>query len=315
MKHSVMILSGGTAGAWHMCQVLRAHFEGVRVVLCDCNPPHLVAAALLADLCIQVPMICEDSYYQRMLEILDEEKPDLLIPLIDHDLLLFPQDNPDLLRRGIHSTAACKKSGEILSNKRHMCDFLKDIEIATPMLYAADKVEENRFYYIKKAVGFGSRGARKQKGSEIRTGVIEDEIIQEYCFPPEITVDALYTGKTLHCVCRERIEVKAGVCTKARIFFEEEIQETLEKIAAYIQLPALFCVQFMQDEGGRRLLTDFNLRIGGGTALSAAAGFQAARAAFMVWLDDGEPGEDWLKTPLPLEERFVLRTYQEWVSR
>lgn len=311
---NVMLLGGGTSTAWHIAYVLKTYFsDEVSLTVCDINEKHSVHTSVLADHYIQVPLIKSPDYYQTMLSYLEEYQIDVLIPLIDDDILLFSRDNPDLLSREVLSTAAVRQTFEMLSDKRNLTQTLNQLGVPAPRVCADPrKIHGGESYFVKAAVGCGSRGALKMTGEEILSLPPDDaRIVQELCVGPEITVDVVLDGKHPYTVCRERMEIKLGVSTKCRIYHDPEIQHILESIAHQLALPELFCVQFMKNHSKQWVLTDFNLRSGGGTAISAAVGFEAVRFAAADWLGL-ERSTEWLQRPT--HSRYVVRTYSEVVT-
>ena len=309
-----LILAGGTATAWHIADVIRRCYgEELDLLVCDINPPYLVHTSVLADKFIRVPPIREPEYYQTMLKILEAEQIDVMFPLIDDDILLFPADNPDLKRLGVVSAAPPRKTVTALSNKANLQETLSRIGVRTPKVISSlSEIRPDREYFIKDKVGCGSKGAHTVLGKDI-SSLSGTQILQELCGTPEITVDAVNDGGRIHTVCRERIEIKLGVSTKCRVFFDEEIQKIVEKIAASVELPAVFCIQFMTDPDGRWSLTDFNLRSGGGSAISAAVGFEAVRAAVGILTGLKTDVSECLRRPDTA--RYVVRTYREVVTQ
>jgi len=244
------------------------------------------------------------------LEIFDKYNINILIPLIDWDLQLFPRDSQDLLLRNIFSTAPDKKTFYALSNKKMLHDTARSVGIPTPKIYTMESVDPTIEYFVKPIIGFGSRNVKKILGAEIQSVQADEFIVQEMCEPIEITVDIFCNLGQVSCVCRERLETKAGVCTKARIFRDAVIEDRIRRLASIVSLPECCCAQFMWGKSGDWLLTDFNLRLGAGSALSAAVGFTIAEAAVAVWLK---------KLPfvfkLPANEHFVVRHYTELVTK
>lgn len=309
---TILVTAGGTGTAWHICETIKRYFTSVKLIVCDINPKRLVPSATLADKFIQVNPINSPEYYDSMLQTIKDNNVDILIPLIDYDFLIFPNDNQDLLREGVLSTAPKLNTCNTLSNKTNLNKFLNKIGVATPKIYNINEIDNSMEYIIKKQVGFGSRGVRRVVGSEIQN-VLEDEMIQEICHTPEITVDVVREGDCIHTVCRDRIEVKSGVCTKARVFYDEDIQMIMGNIAAHIEIPTLCCVQFMKNIKNEWSLTDFNLRSGAGTALSAAVGFEAVRAAINIYLNTDNNVKDYLS--IISHDEFALRVYKEIVVK
>jgi len=308
---NVLVLSGGTGTAWSICSALKKIAgETIRLIVCDTNPSFLVHTSVLADIFLTVLPIADPSYYKSMLEVFDKYNIDILIPLIDWDLQMFPRDSQDLLSRNIFSTAPDRKTFQSLSNKKKLHETARSVGVPTPEIYTAETVDPTGEYVIKPIIGFGSRNVKKISGAEIQSIWLDEFIVQEMCQPVEVTVDIFHYLGQVNCVCRERIETKAGVCTKARIFRNRVIEDRIQRFASVVSLPECCCAQFMQGRYGDWLLTDFNLRLGAGSALSAAVGFGVAEAAVAVWL----------KKPLPIlklpnGEHFVVRYYTELVTK
>jgi hypothetical protein len=108
-------------------------------------------------------------------------------------------------------------------------------------------------------------------------------------------------------VCRERIETKSGVCTKARLFQDKKIGEIALTLAQKLDLSA-FCFQLMRLKDNWAV-TDINARLGAGTAISVAAGLDFFSGMFAIqW---GEDPSKYFK--LLQKETFVTRQYSEFV--
>lgn len=308
---SVMVLSGGTATAWSICEAVRSVVSSdVKLIVCDTNPEYLVHTSVLADVFLTVPPIASEGYYEYMLQLLKDHRVDILIPLIDLDLQLFPRDDEKLVKMGVFSTAPIRRTFLSLSDKKMLHSTLTALNIPTPALYEKSEVDSQTTYFVKPQLGFGSRNARQMTGAEILHQDIGDCIVQELCGFPELTVDVSVNGEFVLSVCRERIETKAGVCTKARVFRCKEIENSIQKLAENLPLPEVCCMQFMRGKQKEWMLTDCNLRLGAGSALSAAVGFCAAEAAVSRWL--GLPP---MTLHQPDHERFVLRHYTEIVTK
>lgn len=314
-KKKILVTAAGTATAWHICMVIKRYFDAYfEIHLCDINPPELVPAAVYSHAFYRVPPINDPQYVEHMFSLLKEESIDIIVPLIDLDLFLFPSDSSRLHELGIVSTAPPLHTVRTLSDKRSLHHFLINHDIPTPALYQIDEIDPHETYVVKSAIGFGSRNFRVLKGSDISAAHIgDDDIIQEFCVPAnntyEITAEIFCSGSSLKIFCRERIETKAGVCTKMKPFSDESIEKSLKKLTASISCPIAFCVQFMYNAGKWELI-DCNLRLGAGTALSSAIGFQLTRALLLTLLHHSVPEDIFLVNP---SVKSVLRVYDEVV--
>ncbi|MCS7279738.1 MAG: ATP-grasp domain-containing protein [Thermodesulfobacteriaceae bacterium] len=308
-KKTVLISAGGTATAWFLVKTIQQFFsKNFIVIVTDLKPKELIPASKLSDYFYQVPEGIEERYI-KFLEIFEKHGVNFFIPLADEDLKLFYRDNFDLLNRKVVSTSPPKATVEKVGDKLDLFKFCQLENINTPRVYWVSELEENQKYLVKLKDAFGSREVRIIRGEEIKFLDLpwERYIIQEICYPPELTVEIFFYQNKLSYVIRERLEVKAGVCTKARFVKDNEIEEIIYKIAKKLELPMISCLQFMRNDRGWAL-TDFNLRMGAGSALSAKAGWHSAKALFTALLEKEDP---FIYLIEPKEGTIIVRVYEE----
>ena len=315
MKKRILFSAAGTATAWHLISMAAERFNSeIEIYVCDTNPPYLIPASRLAHKFFQVPPIDSTNYQEHMRAILSEFRIDLLVPLIDDDINIFPADSPELRRLGVRSTAMSAASGTILCSKSRTYDFLNANGLSTPRLLTREELtaRQSDLYFVKPDFGFGSRGARPCTGKEALRALQSDStlLVQEILRAPEITVE-VFNHDGVESMCRERIETKDGVCTKARAFFDDRMHELAKKICQVLEMPAAFCFQTMTNAQGERVITDLNPRLGAGTALSTACGWSLAAAVLTVWSESRRDPRQFLR---PWEgDKYVVRVYRELV--
>ena len=303
----IFILAGGTATAWHLCNLIKTYFADRFVLYVgDINDKNLIPASTLSDKYFQLPPINDPVYYDYMLKLLKEEKIDIIVPLIDFDLEIFSSDNPDLLKLNILSTAPDAKTMGTAKSKSKISELLANNGIPVPKQYVQGDIDPEKAYFVKPDAGFGSKGATILKGKDIDFS--EKIIVQEILQHPEITIEIFKKDNFLASLCRERLEVKSGVCTKARFFYDKGLEEIIHRIDALLPLPLASCIQFMKNDNQEWRLTDLNMRLGAGTALSSTAGFSLA-SAFLSVLS----GENDFKSYLGavVDNQIVVRVYSE----
>lgn len=314
MKRRILITAGGTATVWHMSNIVREYFGNcIELHVCDINPRELVAASINSDKFHRVPYITDKNYKPFMLHLLETEKIEIIIPLIDWDLFEFCSDNDELKKLKVISTGPERRTAQYLANKEMMFQFLTEYDIPTPVLVHNADVCENSKYIIKPKIGCGSKGMGVLSGAEIKNNPIDEEgyLIQELCRGEEITAEVFHSNDRLEVFQRVRIKTKEGVCTKAKYADVPEIREYIEKLVSFIPMPLAFCVQFMKCNGIWSII-DCNLRIGAGTALATTYGFQLVRAFFANLI--GETVEDeWFKADSNI--KAVVRVYRELAMR
>lgn len=308
MKKKILLTAGGTATTWHFCNVIKEYFdEKFEIHVCDINDDYLIPASIYAYKFHKVPLITDKNYEKVMYKILEEEKIDFIIPLIDFDLKIFNKENKTLNELGVISTAPSLKTIEKLTNKKNMHDFLNKNGIPTPILYSIDDIDDRAEYVVKPIEGFGSNGVKILCGEEIKKLDLENSIIQEKCNPTEITAE-IFNGNFVKIFQRERVATKAGVCVKMVPVNYDQINNSIKKLVKCINCPTAFCIQFMQNKNGDWCITDCNLRIGAGTALSTKIGFQLVRALLTSLLKEKVENNIF---EIDSNIKSVLRVYQE----
>lgn len=312
MKKKILLTAGGTATTWHFCNVIKKYFDDkFEIHVCDINDKDLIPASIYAYKFHKVPLITDEKYEKTMYKILEEEKIDFIIPLIDFDLKIFSKDNKKLKEIGVISTAPSLKTIETLTNKKNMHNFLKQKKIPTPSIKSISEVDDKTEYVVKPVEGFGSNGVKILSGEEIKKINLDNLIIQEKCMPTEITAE-IYNGDYLKIFQRKRVAVKSGVCVKMVPVNYDQINKSIKKLVESIDCPTAFCIQFMKNGKGDWCITDCNLRIGAGTALSTKIGFQLVRAQLSKLLGENVDNDLF---EIDSSVKSVLRVYQEIVIK
>ena len=303
--------AAGTATGYGIARCLRTHWgDGVRIVTADIHPAHLIAASELADAHVVVPPIAAGDRFSTALgEALREHAVDTYVPLLTREIELAPE-LAETLDVGLLGPGA--SVGRLCADKLTAAAWMEEHGIPVPpTTLARDASWWREGVVVKPRTGQGSQGvesieSESELGRAHRRG--EEAVAQRRCGPPEVTVDAFASsdGSLFRAVCRERIEVKAGVCTKARLFADPELEGIVGRIARELPHAGVLCVQVMRGPDGWEV-TDLNPRPGAATPMSALAGVDVTAAALAdLW---GEPAEPFLGR---LEgEPFVVRHYEE----
>ncbi len=315
-KQNILISAGGTATSWHLAKIIKANFQKYfNVYICDCNPAHLIAASRLADTYIQVPLITDPDYREIMLDNFRQHHIDIFVPLIDFDVYEFVSDSKDMRNLNVTSTGVSKWAASILQDKETWSNYLQEKGILVPMVYDSatlTSLNDDDKVFIKPQRGFGSKGARVVIKRELDWVCRDDDyIVQEICASPEITVEVFNFNGLIKSICRERLETKAGVCTKAKIWFDAELQLLTEQLCEILPLPTAFCYQVMKNSVGEWVVIDLNPRLGAGTALSSTCGWSLVSAALCSWAGLSLSPSSFLN--VPVEPKYVVRVYEEFL--
>jgi carbamoyl-phosphate synthase large subunit len=314
----VVIGAAGTATGFGVARTLRAHWPNeVTLVAADVNPRQLVATAALSDGYVQSPPVADPSYGDWLTRTLKETAADVYIPLLDQDIALAAElAEAGQLPEGIKLAAPAAESARICLDKLETFYWLRAHEISACETWApSEAVWRGEDLVAKPCKGVGSSGVNLLKTEEALEQIRGEGhlVVQPRCQPPEVTIDAFLSqeGKKFRAVCRERLETKAGVCTKARVFESDGLASISEQVARGLDLFGASCIQVMRNASDQWCVTDANARSGGGARLSTAAGVDVLGASCAELLDRPLPATGALDR-LP-QDTFVVRQYDEYV--
>lgn len=310
---TVWLGSAGTGTSFGLAQTLREGWAGrVRIVAADIRERHLVATSLVSDVFQQVPLSAEPAFLDVLLTGLKETKTTHYQPILDEEILIAATARAQGLLGDITVFAPPVRGAKLALDKLAGARWMDEVALPTPPTIAlAEARWEGRPLFAKPRYGRGSLGARPIEDEAAFDALPhnEDLIVQPRCEGPELTVDAVHLGGVTRAVVRERLEVKAGVCTKARVYEDEHLEALAHLLALGLGMEHAFCFQVMRLEG-RWVVTDLNARPGAGTRLTTAAGVNLLGAMFAHHF--GEPWEHLV--PRLSQPRFVLRQYAEYVT-
>jgi carbamoylphosphate synthase large subunit len=313
----VLLGAAGTGTSFAIASRLRSSWGNhIRLVLTDIYDECLVTTSLLGDKFFKVPCASDPSFELAIVNILLHENINTYIPILNDEIILGAKLSQDDRFRHIDiwssdTHAAC-------TDKKFADGWLRSIGVRTPKMISAEQaISDNHTWFSKPRSGLGSRAARpitSHQVVELRREELSELIIQEKCEGPEVTIDSFWDSSTNsgYAYCRERIEVKAGVCTKARLFYEPELAECATKIGVALKQRGAICFQAMRSHDSW-VVTDLNLRPGAGTAMTCAAGYDVLSAAFAC-----RSGEDYSRfvRPMGVEEQvYITRQYSEFVMQ
>lgn len=311
----LLLLSAGTNACYHLAKTIRDKFPGqFQLIGADINEGWLIPTFPYLDTFYKVPLASALGYRDVILDICRQEKVNFLIPSFDRDQQLFYPEDPELRALGVTSFGTGQKALKHYSNKIRMNDFLAKHGFPIPRIYSLKDCKDDTEYAIKPINGIGSVGAGIRKGYALSSLDEEKYIIQERCFDPEITMECFHYRGHFSSICRERIDKKAGVCTKTRIYKDPILENIGRRFANELGAPHFFNLQFMTTIEGNYVITDVNLRTAGGMSLSFAAGWDEASALGCIMLGR-DVNEVFATLPDLLPEQFVVRAYTDIVTK
>lgn len=314
-KSAVLIGAAGTGVAYAAVSALRRTWgSDVFVLAVDTNTAETVTASLLADRFEIVPSALSPDYPDVVCALLERYAIDTYVPFVDYEIKLAAEISArSIISSQIKVLAPKPEVAGICLDKLIASQWLSDNGFSSPKTSSALEPFAADSYVLKPRLGFGSRGVKWVTAEELLRyprQELEDCIVQEICDGGEITIDCFFDPEKdyFYSLCRERLEVKSGVCTKARIYYSEQFHNISHSLARKLGLIGGFCYQIMK-AGDSWMITDINARLGAGTAMSVAVGQDFFTATFLLtW---GLPYRHCFSV-FP-RERYVTRQYAEFV--
>lgn len=315
----ILVTSAGTSTAIGLIKAL-AHRHEFEIFTTDINPIYLLPlAAFRVKAHTVVPLATDKKrYLAAMARTIEVNRIDFVYPIHDEEIRVISA----ALLAGNLRVAAPMFALEMLdlcTDKLSLGNICALNNINSPKTSSLDSFRANPVYpvFVKPRRGVGSRGARSL-GTPAELASCDGEadlVFQDLCEGPEVTVDVLKTSIGVIAIARERLEVKAGVSTKGRVWYSQELAEIGSKIADAFKLEGLFCFQAMK-QSGEWSVTDINPRTGGATAMTAAAGINLYEEYFLHIAGSKDDARflTLLEKATNLAETFVIRYYQEQIT-
>jgi carbamoylphosphate synthase large subunit len=285
-KERVLISSAGTGNAFAAIKALRKNFKVEKIVTIDINPARLVTASLFSDEHIMVPRLVAPEFLPTIKDIVKRQDISTYVPFIDYEVFLMAElcehsnmnCNLKLQVRDITVANTCL-------NKLEAYKYFVFENIPTPRTSSVKQPFSASRYVVKPINGSGSKVRIITEAELNELDDHQNMIIQDVCDADEVTVDVSWSEKynVFNYICRERIETKSGVCTKARLFWEDSLEVIARQLSMKLGLHS-FCFQVMKLNGAW-VVTDLNPRLGAGSSMSEAVGYDFYSAMFAIMWD------------------------------
>ncbi|MBE3655668.1 hypothetical protein BOO92_02985 [Vibrio navarrensis] len=307
----ILICSAGTGSAFSFARAIKQNWlDSVELHVCDVNRKEYVTASLFSDRFYQVPYSIDTKYRDVILDIILSNRINIVLCFTNQDFEFFSKLKEEKIANGLLFSFPDGIAADIAVDKLLCSEFLKNNNIPTPEIYSSYIDLPERFF-VKPINGYGSKNSFIEYKKNILT-IDPMYIYQEIVKTPEVTVDCFsdLDNDFFHTTCRERIEVKNGVCTKARIFYDDSLNEYAKAISKALKINGGFCFQVMCS-GGIWVVTDLNIRLGSGTAISKKIGNDYFSATVALLLN--EDYRQYLGERHMDKSYYVTRQYSEYL--
>lgn len=271
-----------------LLQAFRAAAEahGVDLKVTGADKSRLAPALHLCDRAVVTPEVLDPSYVSQLLDAVRRERVDLLIPLIDHELLVIAGARARFDESGCVALISDERVVETCRDKVKTFESLMRHGIDTPQTWPIANLPPSGSraypYFMKPRRGSASFGNHKiHNDAELDTfgRLVKDPIIQEFVEGVEHTLD-VYTGldgKPRCVVPRRRLEVRWGEVSKGQVVKDPKLIETgCRVVEALGGCRGVVTIQCIVTPAGRIRVIEINPRFGGGAPLSMLAGADLA---------------------------------------
>ncbi len=261
---------------------LRPHIIGTDVT-------RLSAALQLCDKQHLVHNVGHADYLEQLVDIVKNERVNLLVPTTDLDLRLLAQ-NTDLFEQlGCRVLISRPDVIDICQDKRRTFQFLSQNAFDTPATIEPAEALAKRDMvfpcFLKPWDGYAGRGTaivENRQELEVFARRIPNCIVQDFVVGVEFTCDVFVDfDMKVRCVMpRKRIEIRGGEVNKGQIVRHETIMSQTQALVETLGAgPGVITTQLILDAAENIKFIEINPRFGGGVPLSIKAG-----ADFPKWI-------------------------------
>lgn len=262
--------------------------DKVKLVVTD-NSPYAPALEF-ADVSYKVPLIRDEEYIPKILDICKKESIDAVTTLIDPEIAILAENRDKFEALGVTVLAPYKETAALCFDKYEMSKYLEQKGIATVKTFgtfndfkvAYDKGEINLPVFVKPRTGSGSVGARRVDTYEMLEEVTAQDsslIIQELMTGMDMDAD-IYVDTVSHepvaIFSKKKISTTIGGANKTISFKDEALFEFVKKALTVFEFNGPLDMDlFYQD--GQYYLSEINPRFGGAYLHAYGAGVDFPR--------------------------------------
>jgi len=264
---------------------LLAHFQ--KAVKKDGGKVHagdmdgLAPALYLADEAVKLPPILTDEYIPFLIDYVQANQIQLVVPTIDTELAVFADNAERFLEIGCRLLISSPKLVAACRDKWNTSLIFADKGIRVPYSWLPDEALSTDLpekLFVKPRDGSASQDAYPVESKDLAVMLtqVPNAIVQERVEGREITIDALidFNGNPIHYVPRIRVKTVGGESVQGLTIKEPGLGEWIESLLQVIGdmggIGPMTLQAFLTGE--EFVLFEINPRFGGGFPLGHAAG-------------------------------------------
>ncbi|KUM97352.1 hypothetical protein AQI95_41775 [Streptomyces yokosukanensis] len=252
--------------------------HGHHVVAADCNP--LAPGFFLPDVIAQViPRADDPGYGSIMRGLCRELNVDAIVIGIENDLVPLLELHPRLEADGVRLWLPDVGSAHDCIDKARFHQVLTRHGIPTALTWRLediDQIPDGTELIVKPRKGHGAQGFHlvdKREHLPLLCDLVPEAIIQERLQGAEFTADCLVDrDRRASVILRRRDLVKNGLAAVSTTFENDAVRDLVVDTLRAVRAAGLCCVQGFVTDDARITITELNVRVAGGFALTEAAG-------------------------------------------
>ena len=225
-----------------------------------------------------VPSVTDELYLQKIVDIINLEQIEIIIPITSFDVEFFSMPDVKLKLDSVKYLLLDYDIQKKLSNKHTCYEYLNKIDILTPFIYKINDMI--KFPVIMKPkLGTGSKDVvliDNEFDLNYWTKKNTNYILVEYIPGKEYTADCFFDANGV-CVgvnVRERIKMNGGGAVITQNDYNIDLEKLLYKLESTGEIKGPVNFQFKVLNNGDILVFDFNTRFAsGGLPLTVKSGF------------------------------------------
>ena len=279
---------GGNVGQGVIRNIRNTTFD---IVVVGTNITAFSAGNHLCDIFYEVPYAYEESYLSSIINIVENEKIDLIIPTTDYEVYYLSKFTNKI---SCEIAVSEFETASFFLDKYLTANHLDHNNISFAKSYLpSDYNDEFSDIILKPRKGRGSRGIQINP-LEYKTYSDEEYMIQKLHKGKEITV-AFYVTKTkkLHgFITLERV-LENGTTTHCKVIpdYNKKLEIMLLKLIETSDIKGAANLQAIVDVNGDIIPFEINCRISGTNSIRSNFGFEDVKYTLQEWLFDMDPEE------------------------
>ena len=297
-KINVLITGVGSTTAISVIKGLKKQTKyEIKIIGTDIFQEDSIAGSKFCDKFFVVPPASnEPEYISKLLDVINKESIDILIPIVDIELEIIAKN-----RIAFNNTFILLSSYETImrcNDKMNTYEFFNKYDLPTLKTISIqkndninDKILDSDLKYpliTKPRNGVSSRDVYEIKNFRENALIrrVDNPILQEKGFGEEYTIDIFGDGEKLICaIPRKRIETRSGISYKGRTVKNSKLWNFSNIIYNELKFMGPANIQCFINNGEVKFF-DINPRFSGGLPLTIAAGINTPLLGIELYLSE-----------------------------